>query len=63
MKKIILIIAGLALLGGSCKKNRICECTNSNNTYQSGEYEGTKSQAKKYCEGLSSGATTCYLKD
>jgi hypothetical protein len=46
----------------SCKKNRICECKNSNATYDAGEINDTKYQAKKYCTGLSSGDTQCYLK-
>jgi len=47
----------------SCKKERTCECTNSNGTYDAGTVEKTKRQAKKYCEGLSFGETTCQLKN
>ncbi len=47
----------------SCKKNRVCECTNSLGTYDAGEVEKTKSQAKKYCKDLSAGETTCKLKE
>lgn len=47
----------------SCKKNRVCECTNSQGTYNAGEVEMNKSQAKKYCKGLSSGETSCQLKN
>lgn len=62
--KFIRITAFLGLLTLlSCKKNRNCMCTNSQGTYVAGEVEMTKSQAKKYCKGLSSGETTCELKD
>ena len=60
-KKIVLIIFAVSLLA-SCKKTYQCQCTNSNGTYDAGEVEGTKSQAKKHCESLSSGATSCGLK-
>lgn len=60
-KKIIFAIAVVTLLA-SCKKTYMCECTNSNGSYDAGETEGTKNQAKKHCESLSSGATTCGLK-
>lgn len=59
--KIITLFSLLSLF--SCKKNRICECTNSLGTYDAGEVEMTKSQAKKYCKGLSSGETSCTLKN
>lgn len=62
-KNIIYSIICLALLSTSCKKNRICECKNANNSYDAGEYEGTKMQAKKYCKDLTDGSTECYLKD
>ncbi len=47
----------------SCSKERTCECTNSNSTYDAGTVDQTKSQAKKYCEGLSAGDTKCKLKN
>ncbi len=62
MKAKSIVIIGLALATFSCKKTRNCECKNSNGSYLAGEKEGTKSQAKKYCESLSNGSTTCYLK-
>ena len=47
----------------SCKKERTCICTNSIASYDAGTTDGTKSQAKKYCQTLSVGETTCKLKD
>ncbi|MBC7696207.1 MAG: hypothetical protein H7141_12250 [Burkholderiales bacterium] len=46
----------------SCKKERTCQCTNSNGTYDSGTLESSKSYAKKYCKTLSVGETACALK-
>ncbi len=60
-KKILLVVFTLVLFA-SCKKTYMCQCTNSNGTYDAGETEGTKRQAKKHCQSLSSGATTCDLK-
>lgn len=60
-KKTILMLAAIAVLA-SCKKNYTCQCTNSNGTYDAGEIEDTKSKAKKHCESLSGGSTTCNLK-
>jgi len=63
MKKLILFSVITAVFTFvSCTKNRICECENSNGTYLSGDIEGTKRQAKKSCESLSSAATKCKLK-
>ena len=62
MKKIIYILICCGTVFCSCKKNRICECKNTNNTYDAGELEATKSQAKKFCKDLSEGETDCYLK-
>ncbi|HRH11951.1 MAG TPA: hypothetical protein PLU73_10570 [Bacteroidia bacterium] len=62
MKKTILIFV-LFWVSTSCKKNRICECKNSNGTYEAGELEATKQQAKKDCKALSEGQTECYLKN
>lgn len=61
MRKIITLIM-LTLFMLSCKKNRTCECKNSNGTYDAGDVEATKMRAKKYCEDLSDGQTQCYLK-
>ncbi|HQQ94853.1 MAG TPA: hypothetical protein PLQ93_09880 [Bacteroidia bacterium] len=57
-----LLIALLVFCVSSCKKTWTCECSNSNGTYKAGEYEGTKSKAKKHCQGLSSQDTNCYVK-
>jgi hypothetical protein len=62
MRKTILILV-LLWVGTACKKNRICECKNSNGTYEAGELEATKQQAKKDCKALSEGQTECYLKN
>jgi hypothetical protein len=56
----LLVIFSLAL--ASCAKDRKCECKNSNSTYTAGTVKATKRNAKKYCEGLSTSSTTCYLK-
>jgi hypothetical protein len=62
MKKVFL--ASIILFSFvSCRKERSCECTNSNGTYDAGTVDQTKSQAKKYCEGLSVGDTKCKLKN
>jgi hypothetical protein len=60
-KKILLFAFSLGLFV-SCKKTYQCQCSNSNGSYDAGETEGTKSQAKKHCKSLSSGSTTCDLK-
>lgn len=60
-RKTILIITAVLMLA-ACKKNYTCQCTNSNGTYDAGEIEATKNQAKKHCESLSGGSTTCKLK-
>lgn len=62
MKKLAFSIVFLSLFTLSCKKNYTCTCTNSVATYDAGEVEKTKSQAKKYCQDLSSGDTKCGLK-
>jgi hypothetical protein len=59
--KIIALFAFVLLI--SCKKERTCECTSSNGTYDSGTLDATKSYAKKYCKDLSVGETTCKLKE
>ncbi len=59
--RITTLLAVLTL--ASCKKNRMCQCTSTQGTYDAGEIEMNKSQAKKYCKDLSSGETTCKLKD
>ena len=64
MSNLIKIMVCLAFFACfSCKKNRVCECTNSQGTYSAGEVEMTKSQAKKYCKSLSAGETDCKLKE
>jgi hypothetical protein len=61
MKHVILAAFVLAFLP-ACKKNRTCECKNSNGTYAAGDIDATKRQAKKHCESLSTPTTECYLK-
>ena len=62
--KIIPICALLTLfLCFSCKKERTCECSNSNGTYDSGTTESNYFSAKKHCKSLSAGETTCKLKN
>lgn len=63
MKYTLTFAIFLALLITSCKKERTCQCTNSNGVYDSGTTDGTKSQAKKYCKTLSTGETECTLKN
>jgi hypothetical protein len=62
MKKTLIVLSLTALLFPACRKNRVCECTNSNGTYDAGEIDATRSQGKKFCKGLSEGQTTCKLK-
>lgn len=50
------------LFAFSCKKTYTCECKNAFSTYNAGEKEGTRWQAKKYCKSLSTSSTECYLK-
>jgi hypothetical protein len=59
INKKILLAAFLVVLFGSCKKNYNCKCTNEFGSYDAGEVEGTKRQAKKQCAKLGSGPTTC----
>jgi len=61
MKIIHICALFLLFCAVSCKKERTCQCTNSNGTYDSGTLESTKSYAKKYCKTLSAGETTCEL--
>jgi hypothetical protein len=61
MKYIILSLS-LLVIFPSCSKSRACECKNANATYSAGEIEGTKRQAKKKCESLSTSTTECRLK-
>jgi hypothetical protein len=60
-KKLLLVLIAASFLS-SCKKNYICECTNSNGSYEAGEITDTKRKAKKQCDKLSSESTTCALK-
>ena len=62
INKKILLVAFALVLFASCKKNYQCSCSNSNGAYDAGEVEGTKRQAKKYCQDLGSGSTTCDIK-
>jgi len=62
MKKSFGLIIIIVFVFASCKKNRVCECKNSNGTYDAGELDATKYQAKKHCKSLTDGATECYLK-
>jgi len=62
IKKTVYILTVFTLIFCSCKKTRVCECKNSNGTYDAGEIDATKFGAKKYCKDLSDGATECYLK-
>lgn len=50
-----------AFIAVSCKKDYNCICTNSNGSYTAGTVEATKSDAKKYCETLSTSDTSCGL--
>lgn len=61
MKNIAIIVCVLVL--SACKKNYICECRNSNNTYIGGETYGTKKKADDKCSSLSAGDTKCYVKE
>lgn len=56
-----LLLAGICMLS-ACKKDYDCQCTNSNGTYIAGTITNTKMQAKKQCQNLSTGSTTCTLK-
>lgn len=61
--KITTICAILALfLCVSCKKERTCQCSNSNGSYDAGTTDDNYFGAKKYCKTLSAGETTCKLK-
>lgn len=62
INKKILWVAFTLVLFASCKKNYQCSCSNSNGSYDAGEVEGTKRQAKKQCASLGSGQTTCDIK-
>jgi hypothetical protein len=57
-RKIILFVFAVILFV-SCKKNYKCTCSNENGSYEAGEIEATKRQAKKQCQSLGSGSTTC----
>lgn len=61
MKKAIYILVFFGVGFTSCKKNYQCECKNSNATYIAGETEATRSQAKKYCQDLSTADTKCNI--
>jgi hypothetical protein len=59
INKKIILFAFTLILFASCKKNYKCTCSNENGSYEAGEIEGTKRQAKKQCAKLGSGATAC----
>ncbi|MBK9284896.1 MAG: hypothetical protein IPM51_11360 [Sphingobacteriaceae bacterium] len=62
MNKILILLLSLYL--GACKKNHVCQCTNSNNTYVAGIIENsTKASAKKSCKDLNTDNTTCSITD
>ncbi|HUH73309.1 MAG TPA: hypothetical protein VLZ75_02775 [Chitinophagales bacterium] len=65
MKKLLLIIAvaGISFGATSCKKERTCQCTDSN-TGVSASYElnkGKLSDQKQECERKSKGSINCSL--
>lgn len=58
-----ILLLFLVLCSVSCKKDYVCECSNSNGTYEAGTIERKlKSTAQKDCKDLSTGETTCKLK-
>ena len=59
--KLYVVILLISLI--SCKKERVCQCTNSYGTYDAGAINASKRQAKKYCQSLSVAQTTCQLKN
>ncbi len=59
MNKKLIFFALTVVLLASCKKTYVCNCNNENGSYIAGEIEGTKRQAKKQCQSLGSGSTTC----
>jgi hypothetical protein len=60
--KIKISILIFSVLGfSSCKKTYQCECKNANGSYIAGEKEGTRNQAKKYCQDLSTTDTKCNI--
>jgi hypothetical protein len=63
MKIIQICAVFIVFLTVSCKKERTCQCTSSQGTYDSGTLDASKSYAKKYCKDLSRGETTCSLKE
>lgn len=62
MKK-ILALSVLALALSSCKKDRVCECTNQDGSLNSTTTftNVTKKEAKSYCNSTSAGVT-CTVK-
>jgi len=76
MKKVTLLVAGIALFAmASCKKDYTCECTSNTNGVEADAasitIKETKKKAKVACEATSGSATvgsttiktTCKLKD
>lgn len=62
MRRVLYLTFLCGLIFSACSKSRTCECKNTNNTYDAGETDATRHQAKKYCKELSSGDTECHLK-
>ena len=62
IKKQFFLVVVLVTSLASCKKTYQCQCTNSNGTYDAGEVEAMKNKAKKHCQSLGSGSTTCDIK-
>jgi hypothetical protein len=68
MKKSLLILSLVAFVFASCKKDRTCECTNSNGTKDSTSIKNvTKKDAEEACDALGALALafdggTCELK-
>lgn len=61
MKSFVILLAVLCIGLSSCKKDYDCICTNSSGSYTAGTIKNTKNRAKKHCQSLSTGATTCDL--
>jgi hypothetical protein len=62
MKVYKIIVVFFLISSISCKKERVCVCSNANGSYDAGSIAATKSYAKRYCKNLSVGETTCKLK-
>jgi len=58
----IFFLLMLIITSISCKKEWVCECTNSNGSYIAGYIDDTKRKANKSCDELSKGETKCTIK-